>query len=91
MRTLLLVACVLAAAGGYVEKGLALVVPGMTPDMLGEFYDYQPSSIEFAVGAGILATAALLFTWMLRVAIAVDSGRLRHTGVGPASAVRAEH
>jgi len=69
-----------------VEKGLALVVPGMTPDMLGEFYVYHPNGIEIAVGAGIWAAGALLFTLMLRVAIAIDDGTLRHPGVGPTPA-----
>jgi len=88
---LLIAACVMTASGGYVEKGLALVVPGMTPDMLGEFYAYQPSLIELAVGAGIWALGTLLFTWMLRVALAVDRGTLRHPGVDAAPAHPTPH
>ena len=32
--------CLLIYTGVYIEKGLALVIPGMTPDTLGEFYEY---------------------------------------------------
>jgi hypothetical protein len=31
----------------YLEKGMGLVIPGMTPDTLGEIYEYVPSTTEF--------------------------------------------
>ena len=82
---LLTAACVLAAAGTYVEKGLGLLLPGMSPDMLGEFYAYTPSRVELGVGAGIWALGALLFTLMSRIGVAIEEGRLRHDrGASPA-------
>jgi molybdopterin-containing oxidoreductase family membrane subunit len=75
------VGCVLAAGGIYVEKGLGLLIPGMAPDMLGEFYAYRPSVVEISVGAGIWAFGALLFTWMSKVAAAVVLGTMRRPGV----------
>jgi molybdopterin-containing oxidoreductase family membrane subunit len=80
---LLTLACCLAAAGVYVEKGLGLLLPGMSPDMRGEVYAYAPTWVEISVGAGIWAVGILLFTLMSRVAIAVDRGELRHAGAAP--------
>jgi Ni/Fe-hydrogenase subunit HybB-like protein len=80
---LLTLACVLAAAGVYVEKGLGLLLPGMSPDMRGEIYAYEPTLIELSVGAGVWAFGALLFTWMTRVALAVERGELRHASAWP--------
>jgi molybdopterin-containing oxidoreductase family membrane subunit len=75
---LLTAACVLAAIGIYAEKGPGLLLPGMSPDMRGEFFAYAPTWIELSVGAGIWAFGALLFTAMSRIAIAIDRGELRH-------------
>jgi molybdopterin-containing oxidoreductase family membrane subunit len=77
---LLSAACVLAATGVYIEKGLGLLIPGQAPDMLGEFYAYRPTMVELSVGAGIWAFGALLFTWMSKVAAAVVLGSMRRPG-----------
>jgi molybdopterin-containing oxidoreductase family membrane subunit len=61
--------CILIYAGVYIEKGLALVIPGMTPDTLGEIYEYIPTWIEVRVGAGIFAVGFLVFTLLCKVAI----------------------
>ncbi len=74
---LLSLACALAAAGVFIEKGLGLLLPGMTPDVLGEVYAYNPSIIELVVGAGVWGTGALLFTLMVKVALAIDLGEFR--------------
>jgi molybdopterin-containing oxidoreductase family membrane subunit len=80
------VGCVLAAGGIYVEKGMGLLIPGMAPDPLGEFYAYRPTLIEISVGAGIWAFGALLFTWMSKVAAAVVLGTMRRPGLATAGA-----
>ena len=79
--SLLSVGCVLAAAGAYVEKGLGLLIPGVAPDMLGEFYAYRPTLTEVSVGAGIWALGALLFTWMSKIAAAVVLNTMRRPGL----------
>ena len=71
-------ACVLAIGGIFVEKGLGLLLPGMTPDALGEVYFYNPSLNEVAVVVGIWGVGALLFTLMVKVAMAITVGDLRH-------------
>ncbi len=81
---LLSVACVLAAIGVYIEKGMGLLLPGMTPDTLGEVYAYNPSLNEILVGVGIWGVGALLFTLMARVATAITVGELRYERPYPA-------
>ena len=69
--------CVLIFVGVYIEKSIGLVVPGFTPSVLGEIYEYDPTMNEFLVGLGILGVGALLFTLMSRVAIHVANGTFR--------------
>lgn len=71
------VGCVLILAGVFIEKGIALVVPGFTPSVLGEIYEYAPTRVEVMVTAGIFGVGALLFTLMSRTAIEVMNGRMR--------------
>jgi Ni/Fe-hydrogenase subunit HybB-like protein len=73
------VACVLAVSGVFIEKGMGLLLPGMTPDALGEVYAYNPSLNELAVAAGIWGIGALLFTLMAKVAMAITVGKLRYS------------
>jgi molybdopterin-containing oxidoreductase family membrane subunit len=74
---ILIVGCVLSFCGVFIEKGMGLLLPGMTPDALGEIYEYAPSLNEVMVGIGIWAIGALLFTLMVRVAQAITAGDLR--------------
>jgi len=61
--------CLLIYAGVYIEKGMALVIPGMTPDTLGEFYEYIPTMVELRVGAGIFSVGFMIFTILCKIAI----------------------
>ncbi len=63
--------CVLIYTGVYIEKGMALVIPGMTPDTLGEIYEYVPTLTEVRVGAGIFAVGFLVFTLLCKMAIPI--------------------
>jgi len=63
--------CLLIYTGVYIEKGLALVIPGMTPDTLGEFYEYVPTMIELRVGAGIFAVGFMVFTILCKIAVPI--------------------
>ncbi len=55
----------------YIEKGIGLIIPAFTPDVLGQFYIYTPSWTEVRVAAGIFSAGFLLFTFMVKVAIAI--------------------
>jgi molybdopterin-containing oxidoreductase family membrane subunit len=76
-------ACVLAIGGVFVEKGLGLLLPGMTPDAMGEIYAYNPSLNEVVVAAGVWGIGALLFTLMAKVAMAVTDGTMRDRPASP--------
>ena len=81
--------CLLIYAGVYLEKGMGLVIPGLTPDTLGEIYEYFPSASEIWIAAGIFAVGFLLFTLMVKVATPIMLGEfdVRHfPGPTPATA-----
>jgi molybdopterin-containing oxidoreductase family membrane subunit len=74
------VGCVATYSGCYIEKGMGLIIPGFTPDTLGEIYEYAPTLIELRVAAGIFAFGFLIFTLLLKVAVPILLGELRRTG-----------
>jgi molybdopterin-containing oxidoreductase family membrane subunit len=57
--------------GVYIEKGIALLIPGFTPDTLGQIYIYRPSLAEIKIAAAIFAIGFLIFTLMTKIAIAI--------------------
>ncbi len=82
------IGAVLIYAGVYIEKGVALVVPGFAPSTLGEIYEYAPSSVELRVSMGIFGVGAILFTLMVRVATTFlfSNPVLQHHDEAPAPA-----
>ncbi len=71
------IGCLATYAGVYIEKGMGLIIPGLTPDSLGEIYEYYPTLTELRVAAGIFAIGFLVFTLMLKVTVPVALGELR--------------
>jgi molybdopterin-containing oxidoreductase family membrane subunit len=71
------IGCLAIYAGVYIEKGMGLIIPGLTPDALGEIYEYYPTLTELRVAAGIFATGFLIFTLMLKVAVPISLGEFR--------------
>jgi Ni/Fe-hydrogenase subunit HybB-like protein len=57
--------------GVYIEKGIALLIPGFTPDTLGQIYIYRPSLAEIKIAMAIFAIGFLIFTLMTKIAIAI--------------------
>jgi Ni/Fe-hydrogenase subunit HybB-like protein len=57
--------------GVYIEKGIALLIPGFTPDTLGQIYIYRPSMTEIKIATAIFAIGFLIFTLMTKIAIAI--------------------
>ncbi len=82
--------CLLIFSGIWIEKGMGLVIPGFIPDALGEIYEYMPSLTEVMVSIGIWGFGAMAYTLLVRAAIAVDTGRLRHPGAPPITHVEEE-
>jgi Ni/Fe-hydrogenase subunit HybB-like protein len=70
--------CLLIYAGTYIEKGMGLLIPGFTPDTLGEIYDYTPSINEVLIAAGVFSVGFLLYTISVKVAVPVMLGEFRH-------------
>jgi len=62
---------VLIYASVYVEKGIALIIPGFTPDVLGQIYVYTPSMTEIRTAVMIFSLGSLLFTFLVKVGIAI--------------------
>jgi Ni/Fe-hydrogenase subunit HybB-like protein len=69
--------CLATYAGVYIEKGMGLIIPGLTPDPLGDIYEYYPTLVELRVAAGIFAIGFLVFTLMLKVAVPISLGEFR--------------
>ena len=75
--TTLNMACAFVITGVYIEKGMGLIIPGFIPDTLGEIYEYTPTMQEIIITIGIWASGALLYTFLLKLAIPVYTGKLR--------------
>jgi molybdopterin-containing oxidoreductase family membrane subunit len=61
---------------------MGLIIPGLTPDALGEIYEYVPSLTELRVAAGVFAIGFLVFTLMLKVAVPISLGEFQAAGDG---------
>lgn len=72
------VACVFCFVGAWIEKGMALIVPGFVPTVLGEFATYTPSLVETLVSGGIWAFGLFIFTLLLRLGVRIETGALVH-------------
>ena len=70
--------CIAAFVGIWIEKGMGLMLPGVIPTPVGEFAEYTPSQIELMVVGGIWAIGFFLLTFMLKGAVAVLQGEVRH-------------
>jgi len=70
----LIMACVLAFVGCWIEKGMGLIVPGFIPSTLHEIVEYSPSVIEWKVTAGIWAAGLLVFSAAIKVAMPMLGG-----------------
>jgi len=75
------IGCVFIFIGVYIEKGLGLVVPGFTPDALGEIYEYVPSVTELSVAGGIWATGAFVYTVLAKFSIPIFKRTLTFASV----------
>jgi molybdopterin-containing oxidoreductase family membrane subunit len=71
------VGCVLIWAGVYIEKGMGLVIPGMTPDTLGEIYEYTPTATEWSVAIGIFGVGFLVLTLLVKISVPILVGTFK--------------
>ena len=73
---LLIIACVLAFAGIWIEKGMGLIIPGFIPNTLHEIVEYLPNGIEWRISAGIWAAGLMIYTIAIRIAMPIFSGEV---------------
>jgi molybdopterin-containing oxidoreductase family membrane subunit len=71
------IGCVMIYLSVYIEKGIALIIPGYTPDTLGQVYQYVPSATEVRVAVGVFGVGFLLFTLMVKVSVHILFGHDR--------------
>ena len=69
-------ACATCFVGIWIEKGMGLIVPGFVPTPLGQVVEYLPTLNETLVCLGIWAFGALVYSWMLHVAVPIMNGSL---------------
>src|SRR5512134_1763643 len=74
--------CLLIWAGVYIEKGMGLIIPGFTPDTLGQIYEYRPSAVEWGVAAMVFGIGFLVFTLLVKIAVPILVGQFRAQGAG---------
>lgn len=86
----LMLGCLMIYAGVYIEKGMGLVIPGFTPDTMGEIYEYFPTLTEIRVGAAIFCAGFLIYTLLTKAAVGIMSGELCRDTVQGVRAERAE-
>jgi len=75
--TKLPIACAMAFAGIWIEKGMGLVVPGFIPSPIGEVTEYHPSFVEWLMVMGIWAFGFFILTILLKGAIGILLGEVR--------------
>lgn len=74
------IACAMAFAGIWIEKGMGLVVPGFIPSPIGEVTEYYPTFVEWLMTAGIWAFGFFILTILLKGAIGILLGDVKLGG-----------
>ena len=74
------IACVMAFAGIWIEKGMGLIVPGFIPTPIGEVTEYSPTFVEVLLTLGIWAFGFFILTILLKGAIGILLGDIKYGG-----------
>ncbi|HEC28395.1 MAG TPA: polysulfide reductase [Gammaproteobacteria bacterium] len=74
----LVVACVLAFVGIWIEKGMGLLIPGSIPSPIGEFTEYYPTLLEIFNSIGNWAIGFIVLTVLLKGAIGILLGDIKY-------------
>jgi len=68
---ILIAACIAVFLSLWIDKGMALVVTGFIPSVLGEVPTYVPTLTELMISLGVYALGALLVTVLYKIALSV--------------------
>ena len=72
------IACGLLFLGIWIEKGMGLIIPGFIPGSWGQIVEYAPTWVEIVITIGIWAMGAFIFTLLCKVAVAIETMRMRY-------------
>jgi len=75
------VGCLLVVVGVWIEKGMGLIIPGFIPTPMGEIWEYTPNRTEILISVGVFAIGLFIYTLLLKVAVAIETGEMRMPGV----------
>ena len=67
----LAIALIIVILGIWIDKGLALVIGGFIPNLVGHITEYWPTLPEICIGLGVYSAGALIATFLFKVVIAV--------------------
>jgi molybdopterin-containing oxidoreductase family membrane subunit len=81
----LVIPCVMAFTGIWIEKGMGLIVPGFIPTPIGEVTEYYPSFVEVLLSLGIWAFGFFILTILLKGAIGILLGEIKYGGQAAAA------
>ncbi|MDX1334553.1 MAG: NrfD/PsrC family molybdoenzyme membrane anchor subunit [Gammaproteobacteria bacterium] len=73
----LVIACLLAFTGVWIEKGMGFVIPGFIPTPIGEIFEFTPTFPEIMITIMCWAIGALTFTLLAKAAVAFESGKVK--------------
>jgi Ni/Fe-hydrogenase subunit HybB-like protein len=76
--TVLPIICVMLFVGIWIDKGMGLLLPGMSPSPIGEITEYYPTWLEIFVVAGNYALGFLVLTLLLKGAVGVVLGDVKY-------------
>ncbi len=64
--------------GIWIDKGMGLLLPGMSPSPIGEITEYYPTWLEIFVVAGNYAIGFLVLTLLMKGAVGVLLGDVKY-------------
>jgi molybdopterin-containing oxidoreductase family membrane subunit len=56
---------------------MGLVIPGMTPDTLGEIFEYRPTAVEWSIAVGVFGVGFLIFTLLVKISVPILVGSFK--------------
>lgn len=72
----LMIACIFAVIGVWLEKGIGFVIPGFIPTPIGEVFEYAPTFLEIKISLGIWGIGLLVFTLLIKATLPIQRGTL---------------
>jgi len=63
--------CIALFFSVWIEKGMSMIVAGLTPSTLGQFIGYRPTMPEVLIAAGIYSAGAILVTIFFKIFIKI--------------------